>query len=347
LLPLSVIVGAMGQRSAIAVFLVLTIATAASGCGGSQGNDCGRRGCGVDAGGPASRSVVYARSSLGNLPALAATVNFHEITHLIVTFANPTETEPLALSSSDADVAVLVSAAHAAGAKVLVAIGGATHGPQVLPQLAPDKVDAFVQTIVAFVDARDFDGVDIDIEGVAFPAAGYEALAKGLSAALEPRGKLLTAAVAPSFDPLITPAAFASMDFVSVMAYDGCAVYGPEPCQHSSYEHAVEMLDHFVEGRKLPADRVVLGVPFYGYCWGAGCGAQGLTYAEIVARFPEAADGDFVDRPDAKAYYNGPATIERKTKLGRQYGGVMAWHLAGDAPPPHSLLDVIASALAP
>ena len=311
----------------------------AGGTDGEAGPDGGVRG--------ASRSVVYARSSLGNLPALSATVNLHEITHLIIAFANPTDTAPLALASSDADVAVLVSAAHAAGAKVLVSIGGATHGPQVLPQLAPDKVQAFVQTIVAFADARDFDGVDIDIEGVAFPAAGYEALAQGLSAALQPRGKLLTAAVAPSLDSRITPAAMALMDFVSVMPFDVCTGSSPTPCQHSTYEHSVEMLDHYVEGRKLPADRVVLGVPFYGYCWGTGCGTSLLTYAEILARFPDAGDGDVVDRPDAKAYYNGPTTIERKAKLGRQYGGVMVWHLAADAPPPHSLLDVVASALAP
>ena len=49
--------------------------------------------------------------------------------------------------------------------------------------------------------------------------------------------------------------------------------------------------------------------------------------------------------PDAKVSYNGRATVERKAKLGRANGGVMFWHLAADAPPPHSLLDVIVGAL--
>jgi hypothetical protein len=53
------------------------------------------------------------------------------------------------------------------------------------------------------------------------------------------------------------------------------------------------------------------------------------------------------EAPGPTPYYNGPATIQRKTKLGRLYGGVMIWHLAADAPPPHSLLDVIAAALIP
>jgi chitinase len=314
---------------------------------GTTGADAeGGGGGSPDAGGKlASRSVGYARSSLGNLPALAAGVNLRQISHLIITFANPTATEPLALSSSDDDVAVLVSAAHAAGTKVLVAIGGSSGTPRVLPQLVPDKVQAFVQTVVAFADARNFDGVDVDVEDAGMPPANYEALVKGLSAALRPKGKLLTAAVASWFDAQITPAALALMDFVSVMAYDGCNSSEAMPCQHSSYESAVQALDHFVKGRKLPADEVVLGVPFYGYCWGSGCGMPALTYADIAARFPGADQADFIDTPDAKVYYNGPATIARKAKLGRMHGGVMFWHLAGDAPAPHSLLDVIGSAL--
>jgi hypothetical protein len=301
---------------------------------------------GPDGGGKlASRSVGYVHSALGNLPALAASANLGEMTHLIIAFANPTATESLALASSDADVAVLVSAAHAVGTKVLLAIGGATDTPRVLPQLAPDKVQAFVQTVVAFAEARDLDGVDVDVEDEGMPPAGYEALVSGLSAAFKSKGKLVTAAVASWFDAQITPRALGLMDFVSVMAYDGCNGSAPAPCQHSSYDSAVQALDHFVNGRKLPAGKVVLGVPFYGYCWGSGCGMSALTYADIASRFPGADAADFIDGPDAKVYYNGPATIARKAKLGRMHGGVMFWHLAADAPPPHSLLDVIGLAL--
>jgi hypothetical protein len=293
----------------------------------------------------ASRSVGYARSSLMNYPALAASVDLRKLTHLILSFANPTATAPLALSSSDADVALMVNAAHAAGVKVLVAIGGSTGTPRVLPQLAPDKLKAFVQTVLDFADARGFDGVDVDVEDANITAATYEALVMGLSAGLKPKQKLLTAAVARWFDGQITAAALAQMDFISVMAYDGCNSSAPTPCQHSTYETAMRDLDHYVNTRKVPASKVVLGVPFYGYCWGTGCASPAMTYAEILQRYPGSEDKDLVDTPDAKVYFNGRATIERKAKLGRSHGGVMFWHLAGDAVGPRSLLDVIAGAL--
>jgi hypothetical protein len=293
----------------------------------------------------ASRVVAYARSSLGNLPALAASVDFHKITHLIITFANPTPTAPLALSSNDADVAKIVTAAHEAGAKVLVALGGATHSAEILPVLAPDKVQAFVQTVVTFMEAHDFDGVDIDVEDAGVPPANYEALVTGLRAALEPKQKLLSAALATWFDSQVTAAAIAKFDFISVMAYDACNNSSPTPCDHSPYQLTVDEVDHFVGKRKVPADKVVVGVPFYGYCWGTGCTNPSPYYSEIVMKFPGAESKDFIDTPEAKLSYNGRATVEKKAKLGRMNGGVMFWHLAADAPAPSSLLDVIGSAL--
>jgi chitinase len=291
-----------------------------------------------------TRSVGYARSSLGNFPALAARTDFSKLTHLDITFANPTATEPVALASSDADVALMVSAAHAAGVKVLVAIAGSSGTPKVVPLIAPDKVQAYTQAVVAFAETHGFDGVDVDIEDAAVNPAHYQAFIAALSAALKPKQKLLTAAVATWFDAQITDAAFAQMDFVSVMAYDKCGSW-TDACEQATYDVAVQDLDHFVNARKLPASKVVLGVPFYGYCWGEACGMPAFTYAEILARFPGAEQKDWLEMPGLKLSYNGRATIERKAKLGRAHGGVMFWHLAADATGPQSLLDLVVSTL--
>jgi chitinase len=43
--------------------------------------------------------------------------------------------------------------------------------------------------------------------------------------------------------------------------------------------------------------------------------------------------------------YVGEDTMAREVQLGKQYGGVMVWELMGDAPAPHSLLQVIHSNL--
>jgi hypothetical protein len=239
----------------------------------------------------ASRVVAYARSSLGNLPMLAATVNLHEISHLIITFANPNDTAPLALSSSDADVAVMVNAAHAAGAKVLVALGGSSGTPRTLPFLAPDKVQGFVQTVVDFVEARNFDGVDVDVEDAGIPAANYEALVKGLSAALKPKGKLVTAAVASWFDAVITPAAFALMDFGERDGLRRLQQLGRAALPALQLPERGRRTGPLRPGAQAARRQGGAGVPFYGYCWGAGCGKGDLTWAEIVARFPARARG--------------------------------------------------------
>jgi GH18 family chitinase len=150
--------------------------------------------------------------------------------------------------------------------------------------------------------------------------------------------------VATWFDAQIPDAALAQMDFINVMAYDACGSW-TDACEHSTYDFAASRLEHFVKVRKIPADKVVLGVPFYGYCWGTACPGPALTWAEILVRFPDALDKDWIDLPDLKVSYNGRATIDRKAKLGRAHGGVMFWHLAADAVGPQSLLDLVVSNL--
>jgi chitinase len=37
-------------------------------------------------------------------------------------------------------------------------------------------------------------------------------------------------------------------------------------------------------------------------------------------------------------HYVGESTMAQETELGKKYGAIMFWDLAGDAPAPHSLL---------
>jgi GH18 family chitinase len=280
------------------------------------------------------------------LPELTRRLDLRRLTHVVVTFANPTATDMVALPSTDADVAVLVTAAHEAGVKVLVAIGGSSGSAKILPLLAPDKVKAYVEAVLAFADARNFDGVDIDVEASMVSPTDYGALVSGLSAGLKPKQKLLSAAVATWFDAQIPDAALAQMDFINLMAYDACGSW-TAACEHSTYDFAVRTVDHFVKVRKVPPAKVVLGIPLYGYCWGTACSGPALFYSEILTRFPGAAATDWIDMPNLKISYNGRATIERKAMLGRANGGVMFWHLAADATGSESLLNLAVSHLAP
>jgi chitinase len=68
-------------------------------------------------------------------------------------------------------------------------------------------------------------------------------------------------------------------------------------------------------------------------------------YNTILAAYPNAwmvniVGGGVLD--DGQGfYYVGEDAMAHETQLGKQYGGIMVWHLLGDAAAPHSLLKVV------
>jgi GH18 family chitinase len=87
---------------------------------------------------------------------------------------------------------------------------------------------------------------------------------------------------------------------------------------------------------------MVLGVPFYGYCWGASCPNSALTHAEIVASYPEGADSDYFSGSGYTISHNTPSTIGQKADLAKMHGGIMIWEIGQDGSGEDSLLQVIA-----
>lgn len=82
----------------------------------------------------------------------------------------------------------------------------------------------------------------------------------------------------------------------------------------------------------LPANKVTLGLPFYGRRVGSG---QWETYEDIHQRMRgQQKTGDQAMTADGKGklYYNPPDTIETKVKLALQagLGGVMIWEAGQD-----------------
>ncbi|HVJ14445.1 MAG TPA: glycosyl hydrolase family 18 protein, partial [Polyangiaceae bacterium] len=136
-----------------------------------------------------------------------------------------------------------------------------------------------------------------------------------------------------------------SFAFVNVMAYDMCEFWGSTPCDGAEIgEVQNEEMAYWI-GQGLPADKAVLGVPFYGYKWQGGTG-QALTYAEIVATYGAAAETDWIESNGATVVHNSMNTIKAKAALAKStYGGIMIWELGQDAPAPNSLLQAIDSSL--
>jgi GH18 family chitinase len=258
-------------------------------------------------------------------------IQYDKLTHINYAFLIPNEDGTFAPMSNAWKLDAIVTSAHAQGTKVLISIGGWGWDPQ-FEALAADPAARAraIEFMVNFVEEKNLDGVDMDWE---YPDAGESSqnflkLMTELRAAL-PEGKLLTAAVVSGGDYYgagIPVESFALMDFVNLMAYDGD--------EHGTMAQAEGSLDYWL-GRGLPAEKAVLGLPFYSR-------PNEVPYREIVAADPAAAQSDDLDHFGTPNVYNGIPTIQAKTRLAMERAsGVMFWNLDHDAQGELSLLTAI------
>lgn len=293
--------------------------------------------------GRASFRVIGYYSLRAAMAADPATVPFDKLTHVNLSFLNPDTSGNFAQDLSR--LAAFVEAAHQRDVKVLTSIGGGGAHPQYHDLLKNDKRGILVERLVQIALKSNLDGIDVDIEGGDIDE-NYEAFVVELASALKAHRKLMTSAIAVFYKDQLTDRALAQFDFVNIMSYDHTGPWRPErPGPHSTFEHAAEALDYFGNTRHIPKDRMVLGVPFYGYGYGPKLtsAAVTMTYKDIVAAF---AGSELVDQwamPGGKIiYYNGIPTIKRKTSLAREKAsGIMIWQILGDAPGDTSLLRAI------
>ncbi|MCR5871194.1 MULTISPECIES: glycosyl hydrolase family 18 protein [unclassified Sphingomonas] len=283
-----------------------------------------------------------------------ARTRLEDYTHFNLAFANPDASgafvndgqltcmpAPFGAATGVAELRARVEQLRSKGAKVLVSIGGG-----VIPScsgdwnalLASDKRDATVASLVALSDTLGLDGVDVDLEGellTAIDRAGnYTPFIAALSRAMQARGKLLTCATASYEGGMIPIDSIRYFDLVNVMSYDAIGPsWGPAGAEHATLAMAERDLKLWRE-RGVARDRLVLGVPFYGY--GFNGHAANWSYRDLVSAFPQAATGDTVGKACAGCRYithNSPATIEAKARLAQRIAaGVMVWELSQDSP---------------
>ena len=281
-------------------------------------------------------------------PGAVHKLQYDVLTHINYAFAIPTESGGLRPLEQPALARKIRSQAHAAGVKVLLAVGGWSYNNVPLEATfaaataTAEKRRRLVRAILEVVDAYGFDGVDMDWE---YPRLSdgtyrqYEALMLELSRELKSRGKLLTAAVQAGVSPggavwdtsAHTDAVLQAVDWINIMAYDG-----GEGADHSTYDFAGNAARHWREDRGVPADKIVLGVPFYarsGY----------VTYEILLSAVPDAWKRDSAVYQGKTVWYNGVGTVEKKARYAlTELGGVMAWELSQDTSDrTYSLLSAI------
>ncbi|NQZ21066.1 MAG: glycosyl hydrolase family 18 [Colwellia sp.] len=290
----------------------------------------------------------------------------NKLTHINISFLNPDMNGVLihgnvmACMANDtkenitgSELLYAVNKIHQAGAKVLISLAGG-----VLPHcsgnwsklLNPEHRDSLINNLLRFVDKFNLDGLDIDIEGELLTkidnSGNYLPFIKALSFELKKRNKLLTVATASYEGGSVPVSSLPYFDFVNIMSYDQVGpTWGQVGKEHASYQHA---LNEIILWKKLglSKNKLVLGVPFYGYGFGRYKGEY--SFNELLNRFGnKVINNDVIGELCADCDYvtfNSINTITAKTKLALQQGtGVMIWELTHDTKGQHSLLNAIHS----
>ena len=297
----------------------------------------------------ASATLKPAFKVIGYLPLFSvedgsgARFDFSKVTHINIAFINPDEK---GYSHVTAGLSAVIKAAHAQKAKVLVSIGGGSAPAYYTSLLADTMRTNFIAGIVQLVVANNLDGVDVDLENERIDT-NYESFVTELSAAMKPKNKLLTAAVATVYQTQYTNKALAQFNFLTIMSYDKTGPWNPaRPGQHAPFDMAAADLDYWINTRGLSREKLNLGLPFYGYGFGNNAPAE-ISFADLISRYPGAENTDEVlVNGGSIIYYNGINTIKDKTALALQNaGGIMIWQLMQDAPGDNSLLTAINSVI--
>lgn len=276
----------------------------------------------------------------GDLLAASAKIDLSKITHLNIAFINPDASGAFA---PVAGLAELVKKAHQQQVKVIAAIAGGDPPQYLKEMLKPDRRKTLIDGLIQLTRTYNLDGIDVDLEGD-FVNENYEAFVVDLSAALKKESKLMTAAVATWNSAAYSSKAIVLFDLINIMSYDQTGPWRKDkPGPHSTYEAAETDFNHWNVSRAIPAERLVLGLPFYAYGFGTDI-PESLTYGEIILRYPGAEKVDLWELPGKGTfYYNGWPTIKKKLSYALQMkaGGVMIWQLLGDAQGDLSLLTAI------
>lgn len=234
--------------------------------------------------------------------------------------------------------------------KVMLSVGGWGSGR--FSEMAADKKfrTSFAKDCQRIVKEYGLDGIDIDWEYPTSSSAdissspddteNYTLLMKDLRKALGKK-KLLTLASAASAEYIDFKEIEPYVDFVNIMAYDMAtaprhhsALYASEISGRMTSDKAVKA--HIAAG--IPAEKLVLGMPFYG---------RGGTYLPSFVDYKDAkTDAQTEEKWDDKAMvpyiadkegklvlgYDNPRSLRIKCEYAKEQGlkGAMYWDYDGD-----------------
>lgn len=258
------------------------------------------------------------------------------LTHINASFAKVKADGTLNTTDIQKEIKKVRKTAHRHGVKVLISIARNTKGEFSAAIANPESRKKAAKEIINFVRDNKLDGFDIDYEehDNTSDNESFRSLLAFVKELYTNKDKemLMTCAVYGRW--LYYGTEWSQyFNYINVMSYDGKSVFSAtQPVQHASFEDFEKDLANWSEKLKTPKNKIIGGLPFYGFIWDKTEKKKGesIRYNDILTQWGnQAADKDELE---ARIYYNGRHTIQQKCHYIKEnnYGGVMIWQLFQD-----------------
>ncbi|MCO6045843.1 glycoside hydrolase family 18 protein [Aeoliella sp. ICT_H6.2] len=315
-------------------------------------------------------------ATFGDLP--VADIPFARLTHISHAFLT-TDEQGQPVTGKEVPNRELTDAAHQHQVKVLLSLGGGNTTAAMKSITADnDRMTKYVDEVVKLVVDNHYDGVDIDWEHprTAAETRQFVALVKAFRTKLDQTAKasgrsepyILTAAVSATeyFGKFIdVDAVLGDLDWLNVMTYDFSGPWDRVVAHNSplmpsqndpgrTWRSVTSAMEYWQRERGVPADKLVLGLPFYGRGFPASqkyapldraqrADHQVLSYVQIRQLLKKDWKAEWDDEVKAPwmmspadtsllIAYDDRNSIYRKTvwARGQQFRGVFFWALHQD-----------------
>ena len=289
------------------------------------------------------KSIAYVpswKNNLGNM-----NNNWDKLTHICLCFGLVASDGTIDISEVKSKLSTSIEQAHKNGVYVLLSIGGGGGDGENFNNAILNETyrKAIASNVITIVESLKLDGVDVDYEQWDYTPSqqniarsnALEELYKDLKAGM-PEKTLLS--IATSWSYMRNNGYKESMnqylDLVNLMIYDYTGAWaGSEVGPHSGWDYYLNSISA-AKNFKIPATKIVPGIPFYGVKFrsaNSSTGATTIAYADIVKQYSASENKNEVS--EAFLYYDGKPIVKQKCEyvIEQKLGGIMFWEITQDA----------------
>jgi spore germination protein YaaH len=259
------------------------------------------------------------------------------------------------VAASGVESATRQQAIRAAGGELIPTLYDVNSSATLPAVLAdPTRRQRTIQAVLDVIDRFGYDGIDIDFEhATSSTRAAFSAFMADMARAVRGRGKVFSLTIpgkrsdTPSWAGYDYVALGAVADRVKLMCYGYSGPWSSTPGPICPTTWITRVMDYAVT--TMPASKLMIGIPFYGYDWPASGGTvQAVTWSSAQSRLARSATGlrfdatlgettfDYTDASGGAhtVWLQDARAIAAKCDMARRYGcrGVSIWALGNEDP---------------